>query len=70
MPANEKRRFAVIVRIDHSNTWFRNAMRFDSKEAAEEYAWNEYQLHSSYKECRVIEMPDEGRSRVRSSSTA
>jgi hypothetical protein len=57
---NERVKFAVVVRIDHSNTWYRGPRRFDSKEAAEEYAWNEYQLHSSYKEWRVLEMPDQG----------
>ena len=58
--ANEKRRFAVLVRIDSTNTWFRGPRRFDSKEAAEEHGWNEFQRHPSYQEYRVVEMAEEG----------
>ena len=57
---NKKTKFAVIVRIDRSGNWYRGPQRFANREDAEEFAWNEYQLHPSYKECLVVEMPEEG----------
>lgn len=60
MPKDAKTKFAVLVRIDSTNTWFRGPQRFATREDAEEAAWNAYQLHPSFKECVVVEMPEEG----------
>lgn len=57
---NKKTKFAVLVRMDSSNNWYRGPLRFATREDAEEYGWNEFQRHPSYQEYRVVEMAEEG----------
>ena len=49
--------WSVIVRMDDTGNWYRNGERFPTREAAIEYAHNQYQLHSTIKEWKVVPVP-------------
>lgn len=53
-----QRQWAVLVRMDSTNNWYRGPKRFPSQEDAEEYGHNFYQQHSSCQAYLVVEAPE------------
>ena len=59
MPQDVKTKFAVLVRADDSNNWFRGPQRFDTEEEAREYATNLWHRWRAVRECLIVPMSEE-----------